>query len=91
MQWLSATIQRDGQCILKDIDINLDGKSEGFGKNKWIYNTESNILKILWSDIIKDIYSHIDGIHIMALGDVSGTNKIIEYIKTLGWTFLKKV
>ncbi len=34
-------------------------------------------------DIIKDIYPHVDGIHIMALGDVKGTNKIIEYIQTL--------
>lgn len=39
-----------------DVDINLDGKSEGFGKNKWIYNMDSNILKISWSDIIKDIF-----------------------------------
>ena len=33
--------------------------------------------------IIRDIYNHVDGIHIMALGDVDGTNKIIEYTKTL--------
>lgn len=34
-------------------------------------------------DIIRDIYSHVDGIHIMALGDVKGTNRIIEYVRTL--------
>lgn len=38
------------------VDINLDGKSEGFGKNKWNYNMFSNTLKITWSDIIKDIF-----------------------------------
>ncbi|PJC76633.1 MAG: 5,10-methylenetetrahydrofolate reductase [Syntrophobacterales bacterium CG_4_8_14_3_um_filter_49_14] len=34
-------------------------------------------------NIIRDIYKYIDGIHIMALGDVKGTNQIIEYVKTL--------
>ena len=34
-------------------------------------------------NIIRDIYEYIDGIHIMALGDVKGTNQIIEYVKTL--------
>jgi methylenetetrahydrofolate reductase (NADPH) len=34
-------------------------------------------------NIIRDIYKHIDGIHIMALGGVKGTNLIIEYVKTL--------
>jgi methylenetetrahydrofolate reductase (NADPH) len=34
-------------------------------------------------DIVKQVYDHFDGIHIMAMGDVAGTNKIIEYIHTL--------
>jgi len=34
-------------------------------------------------DIIRDLYKYVDGIHIMALGDVKGTNQIIEYVKTL--------
>lgn len=34
-------------------------------------------------NIIRDIYEYIDGIHIMVLGDVKGTNQIIEYVKTL--------
>jgi methylenetetrahydrofolate reductase (NADPH) len=33
--------------------------------------------------IIKEIYRYVDGIHIMALGDVKGTNQIIEYVQTL--------
>lgn len=33
-------------------------------------------------DIIKEIHEHIDGIHIMALGDVEGTNRIIEFTKS---------
>ena len=31
-------------------------------------------------DIINNIYKYVDGIHIMALGDVKGTNQIIESI-----------
>lgn len=34
-------------------------------------------------NIIKDIYKYIDGIHIMALGDVKGSNQIIKYVNTL--------
>nr|HID59716.1 5,10-methylenetetrahydrofolate reductase [Desulfobacterales bacterium] len=34
-------------------------------------------------DVIRDIYEYVDGIHIMALGDVKGTNQIIEYVKGL--------
>ncbi|MBF0526753.1 MAG: methylenetetrahydrofolate reductase, partial [Deltaproteobacteria bacterium] len=34
-------------------------------------------------DIVKDVYPYVDGIHIMALGDVKGTNRIIEFTKTL--------
>lgn len=34
-------------------------------------------------NIIRDIYEYIDGIHIMALGNVKGTNQIIKYVKTL--------
>ena len=34
-------------------------------------------------EIIKEIYQHVDGIHIMALGDVKGTNQIVEYTKGL--------
>jgi homocysteine S-methyltransferase len=33
--------------------------------------------------IVREIHRHVDGIHIMALGDVKGTNQIIEYVKTL--------
>ncbi len=34
--------------------------------------------------IVKDVFSHVEGIHIMALGDVKGTNQIIEYARKLG-------
>jgi len=34
-------------------------------------------------DIIEDIHKYVDGIHIMALGDVKGTNQISDYVKTL--------
>jgi len=34
-------------------------------------------------DLIKDIKEDADGIHIMAMGDVNGTNKIIEYVRSL--------
>lgn len=33
-------------------------------------------------DFIKQVYKHIDGIHIMTLGDVQASNEIIEF--TLG-------
>ncbi len=32
-------------------------------------------------DVIKGIQPHVDGIHIMALGDVKGTNRIIEFVR----------
>lgn len=34
-------------------------------------------------EIIEEIHEHIDGIHIMALGDVEGTNRIIEFSRSL--------
>jgi homocysteine S-methyltransferase len=34
-------------------------------------------------DFIKEIIDHADGIHIMAMGDVPGTNKIIEFINSI--------
>ena len=34
-------------------------------------------------NLIKDIYRVIDGIHIMAMGDVAGTNQIIEFARIL--------
>ncbi|SMC69143.1 homocysteine S-methyltransferase [Desulfocicer vacuolatum DSM 3385] len=34
-------------------------------------------------DFIKEIAEHTDGIHIMAMGDVKGTNRIIEFVNTL--------
>lgn len=34
-------------------------------------------------NIISDIYKYVDGIHIMALGDVKATNQIIENVRTL--------
>lgn len=34
-------------------------------------------------DIVKEIHGHVDGIHIMALGDVAGTNQIIEVARGL--------
>ncbi len=34
-------------------------------------------------DLIKTLYNHTDGIHIMAMGDVAGTNKILEFITAL--------
>lgn len=34
-------------------------------------------------DFIKEIVEYTDGIHIMAMGDVNGTNRIIEFINTL--------
>ncbi len=34
-------------------------------------------------DFIKEIHEYTDGIHIMAMGDVNGTNKIIEFVKAM--------
>ena len=34
-------------------------------------------------DFKKEIAEHTDGIHIMAMGDVEGTNRIIEFVTTL--------
>lgn len=34
-------------------------------------------------NLIRDIYEYVDGIHIMALGDVKGTNQIIEYLGSI--------
>lgn len=34
-------------------------------------------------EIIKQVYRHYDGIHIMAMGNIDGTNKIIDYIHSL--------
>ncbi len=34
-------------------------------------------------DFIKQVIDHVDGIHIMAMGDVKGTNKIIEFARSL--------
>lgn len=34
-------------------------------------------------DFIKEIAEHTDGVHIMAMGDVDGTNRIIEFVNTL--------
>ncbi|MFZ5573149.1 MAG: methylenetetrahydrofolate reductase [Thermodesulfobacteriota bacterium] len=33
--------------------------------------------------IVREIHAHVDGIHIMALGDVAGTNRIIEFARSL--------
>lgn len=34
-------------------------------------------------NLIRDIYEYVDGIHIMALGDVKGTNQIVEYLGSI--------
>jgi len=34
-------------------------------------------------ETIREIYQYVDGIHLMAMGDIHGTNRIIEFIKTL--------
>lgn len=34
-------------------------------------------------DFIEEIFEHTEGIHIMAMGDVKGTNRIIEFVNTL--------
>ena len=34
-------------------------------------------------NLVGDIYKHVDGVHIMAMGDVKGTNQIIEHVKKL--------
>jgi homocysteine S-methyltransferase len=34
-------------------------------------------------DFIKEVAEYTDGIHIMAMGDVDGTNQIIEFVNTL--------
>ena len=35
-------------------------------------------------DFLKSVYSSIDGIHIMAMGNVQNTNAIIEFVRSLG-------
>jgi homocysteine S-methyltransferase len=32
-------------------------------------------------EMVKEIYQYVDGIHIMAMGDVKGTNRIIEFVR----------
>ncbi|MBF0231752.1 MAG: methylenetetrahydrofolate reductase [Desulfamplus sp.] len=34
-------------------------------------------------EIVKQVFPYYDGIHIMAMGNISGTNAIIEYVNTL--------
>lgn len=34
-------------------------------------------------NLIKEIAEHVDGIHIMAMGDIEGTNRIIEFVNTI--------
>ncbi len=34
-------------------------------------------------DFIREAIDQIDGIHIMAMGDVEGTNRIIEFVNEL--------
>jgi methylenetetrahydrofolate reductase (NADPH) len=34
-------------------------------------------------DFIKEIVNYTDGIHIMAMGDVKGTNRIVDFVNTL--------
>jgi homocysteine S-methyltransferase len=34
-------------------------------------------------EIVEEIKPYADGIHIMALGDISGTNKIVEFVRAL--------
>lgn len=34
-------------------------------------------------DFIRETIDHIDGIHIMAMGDIEGTNKIIDFVNSL--------
>jgi homocysteine S-methyltransferase len=34
-------------------------------------------------ELVNEIHRYVDGIHIMAMGDVNGTNRIIAFIKTL--------
>lgn len=49
-----------------------------------IANMESGTTGIeIVCNIAKEIHGLVDGIHIMALGDVKGTNQIIEYTKML--------
>ncbi len=34
-------------------------------------------------ELVSEIHRYVDGIHIMAMGDVRGTNRIIEFVRTL--------
>ena len=34
-------------------------------------------------EMVREIYQYVDGIHIMAMGDITGTNRIIECIRSL--------
>lgn len=34
-------------------------------------------------DFVKEIHSLVQGVHIMAMGDVAGTNRIVEFVSTL--------
>ena len=36
------------------------------------------------SDFPEKVHTVIDGIHIMAMGDIQGTNTIIEFLHALG-------
>ena len=34
-------------------------------------------------EMVREVHQYVEGIHIMAMGDVNGTNRIIEFIRTL--------
>ncbi len=60
------------------IDKNVEGidvPEEVISKMK---NDQKTGVEIIY-DFLKEIVEYADGIHIMAMGDVKGTNSIIEY------------
>jgi homocysteine S-methyltransferase len=34
-------------------------------------------------EMVREVHQYVEGIHIMAMGDVNGTNRIIEFTRTL--------
>ena len=57
--------------------INVPGEIISRMENEGVSGTE------MVCDFIKAIYGYADGIHIMAMGDVKGTNQIIEFVNRL--------
>ncbi len=64
------------------MDKNVDGIDVPEEIISMMENDEKTGIDIT-CEFIREIIDHVDGIHIMAMGDVDGTNKIIEFTNSI--------